>query len=179
MKPGTVWLPADAELPVRVKRTIAREKRMLIIFWGIHGIAHYCWVPKNSTLDPPFFCEEVLSPLPQKMQPNSKKPPTLGFTSYRQCKCSHDKSNLREIGCFPIQTHAAATVYPGYHTIRLFLFGWLKTQLERREHNGEDELYEVVDEILAGLSGEMIEMVFVDWMNRFQPVIDGNGDDVS
>jgi hypothetical protein len=28
-----------------------------------------------------------------------------------------------------------------------FLFGWLKTQLERREYNGEDELDEVVDEI--------------------------------
>jgi hypothetical protein len=42
MKPGTIWLPADAELPVRVKRTIASSKRMLIVFWGIHGIAHYC-----------------------------------------------------------------------------------------------------------------------------------------
>jgi hypothetical protein len=41
MKPGTIWLPADAELPVRVKRTITREKHMLIVFWEIHGIAHY------------------------------------------------------------------------------------------------------------------------------------------
>jgi hypothetical protein len=38
-----------------------------------------------------------------------------------------------------------------------FLFGWLKTQLEPREYNGEDELYEIVDEILIGLSIEMIE----------------------
>jgi hypothetical protein len=35
MKPGTVWLPADAELPIHVKRTIASEKRMLMVFWGI------------------------------------------------------------------------------------------------------------------------------------------------
>jgi hypothetical protein len=61
MKPGNIWLPADAELPVRVKRTIASEKPMLTIFWGIHGIAHYCWLPKDSTLDSPFFCEEVLN----------------------------------------------------------------------------------------------------------------------
>jgi hypothetical protein len=73
MKPGTVSLPADTELPVRVKRTTASEKRMLIVFWGIHVIAHYCWLPKDSTLDSPFFCEGVLSPLAQKMQPNSKK----------------------------------------------------------------------------------------------------------
>jgi hypothetical protein len=60
-----------------------------------------------------------------------------------------------------------------------FLFGCLKTQLERREYNEEDELYEVVDEILTGLSIEMIETVFVDWMNRVQHLIDGNGDYVS
>jgi hypothetical protein len=40
-----------------------------------------------------------------------------------------------------------------------FLFGWLKTQLERREYNGEDELYGALDEILIGI---LIEMVFVD-----------------
>jgi hypothetical protein len=72
MKPGTVWLAVDAELPVRVKKTNASEKCMLIIFWGSHGIAHYCWLTKDSTLDSLFFCQEVLSPLAQKIQPNSK-----------------------------------------------------------------------------------------------------------
>jgi hypothetical protein len=46
-----------------------------------------------------------------------------------------------------------------------FLFNWLKTQLERREYNEEDELYEVMNEILTGFSIEMIKTVFVDWMN--------------
>jgi hypothetical protein len=44
----------------------------------------------------------------------------------------------------------------------------LKTQPERREYNGEDELHEEVDEILTGPSIEMIETVFVDWKNRLQ-----------
>jgi transposase len=66
MKPGTIWLPADAELLVRVKGTIASEKRMLIVFWRIHGIAHSCWLPKDRKLDSSFFCEEVLRPLAQK-----------------------------------------------------------------------------------------------------------------
>jgi hypothetical protein len=59
------------------------------------------------------------------------------------------------------------------------LFGWLKTQLERRGYNEEDELSEVGDEILTGLSIEMIEPVFFDWMNRLQRLIDGNGGHVS
>jgi hypothetical protein len=87
------------------------------------------------------------------------------FDSYGQCKGLHGKGNSRELGCFPTQTHAAAIVSPGYCTIQFFLFGWLKIQLERREYNGKDQLYEVVDEILTGLSIEMIKMVFVDWMN--------------
>jgi hypothetical protein len=110
MKPETIWLPADIELPVCVKLIIAREKRMLIVFWGIHWIAHYCWTPKDNTLYSSFFCEEVLHPVAQKMQPNSKSSQTLDFDSYGQCKGSHGKGNPREIGCLPIQTHAAATV---------------------------------------------------------------------
>jgi hypothetical protein len=63
-----------------------------------------------------------------------------------------------------------------------FIFGRLKIQMERREYNGEDELYEsseVVDEILASLSIEMIETAFVDGMNRLQRLIDGNADYIS
>jgi hypothetical protein len=59
-----------------------------------------------------------------------------------------------------------------------FLFGWLATQLGRGEYNGEDELcalYELVDEILTYLSIKMIETVFINWMNRLQRLIDGNG----
>jgi hypothetical protein len=108
------------------------------------------------------------------MQPSSKK--NLDFDSYVQCKGSHSKDNPIEIGCFAIQTHTAATVSPGYCTIRLFLFGSLKTQLERKEYNGEEELYEVMDEILTDFSIKLTETVFVDWMNRLQRLIDGNGD---
>jgi hypothetical protein len=82
---------------------------MLIIFWGIHGITHDCWLPKERTLDSPFFCEEMLSPLAQKMEPNSKNSQTLDFDSYGQCKCLHGKANPRKMGCFPIHMRAAVT----------------------------------------------------------------------
>jgi hypothetical protein len=61
----------------------------------------------------------------------------------------------------------------------LFLFVWLETQLKRREYNGEDELYEVRDEFLTGISIERIETVFIDWMNRLQHLINGNDGYVS
>jgi hypothetical protein len=80
MKPGTIWLQADAELPVRIKTIIVSDKRMLVVCWGIHEIAHYCRLPKESTLDSTFFREELFNPLAQKVQPNSKttsKPLTL------------------------------------------------------------------------------------------------------
>jgi hypothetical protein len=73
MKPGTIWLPAESGLPIRAKIIIASEKHVLIVFWGIYGIAHYCWLSKDNTLDSPFFCGELLSPVAQKMQPNSEK----------------------------------------------------------------------------------------------------------
>jgi hypothetical protein len=68
---------------------------------------------------------------------------------------------------------------PGIAPSDFFLFGLLKTQLEQREYNGADELYEAVDDILTDLSIEMIETVFVHCMNRLQSLVDGNGDYVS
>jgi hypothetical protein len=82
MKPGTNWLPADAELPVHVKRAIASENRMLIFSWGIHGIVHYCCLPKDSILNSPFFCEEVLSHSLRKCNQIPKNSQTLRFDSY-------------------------------------------------------------------------------------------------
>jgi hypothetical protein len=72
-----------------------------------------------------------------------------------------------------IQTRAAATISPGYCAIRLFLFSWLKTKLEQRGHNRENELYEVVDEVLTSLLIDMIETVFSN--GPIQHLIDGNG----
>jgi hypothetical protein len=37
MKSGVIWFPGDVELPVRVKSTIASEKRMLTVLWGIQN----------------------------------------------------------------------------------------------------------------------------------------------
>jgi hypothetical protein len=171
MKPGTVWLPADAELLVRVN---CKRKRMLTVFWGIDGTAHHCWFPKDSTLDSPFFCEEVLSQFAQKMRPNSRttrKPLTLIHIDNARvytARATQEKLDVSRFKRTPQPPHS-----PDIAPSELFLSGWLKTQLERRECKGEDELYEVVDEILKGLSIEMIETVFVDWMNRFQRLING------
>jgi hypothetical protein len=75
--------------------------------------------------------------------------------------------------------HATTTVQPGYCTIRLFAVAWLKVQLKRRQNDDSDELYEVVDEILAGRSIEMIETVFGDWMDRPERVTHENNEYIS
>jgi hypothetical protein len=108
-----------------------------------------------------------------------KNSQTLDFDSYGQYKGSHGESNPSEIGCFLIQTHAEPSYSQDIAPSDVFLFDWLKIQLEGREYNGKDELFEVVDEILTGLSIEMIGTVFVDWMNRLQHLFDGNGGYVS
>jgi hypothetical protein len=37
IKRGTIYLPADAESPICVKRAITNEKPMPVVFWEIHG----------------------------------------------------------------------------------------------------------------------------------------------
>jgi hypothetical protein len=75
-------------------------------------------------------------------------------------------------------------IFPGLDplTDNFSLHHWVTgsfAQLELREYNGEHELYQGIDDILTGLSIEMIETVFFDSVNRLQRLNDGNGDYVS
>jgi hypothetical protein len=77
----------------------------------------------------------------------------------------------KKIGCFPFkctpQPRYSPDIAPSDFSFRL------------AEYSMEDELYEGVDKILTGFSIQMIETVFVDWMNRLRRLIDGNGGYVS
>jgi hypothetical protein len=122
---------------------------------------------------------QVLSLLAHKIQPNSKNLATFWLWFIWTMEEFTQQGRPKRNWVFPDsntrRNHRMARIL--YHLT--LLFGWLKTQLERREYNGEDKLYEAVDEILTDLSVGMIEAVFVDWMNRLQRLINGNGDYVS
>jgi hypothetical protein len=139
MKPRIVWAYADAELPLGVKRTIASGKRMLIVFWGIRGITHYCWLPEDSTLDSSFLCEEVLSPIAEKLQVSlskTRKPFTLIHMDNARVHIAHVTQQKLEVSRFEraLQPPHSPDIAPS----DFFLFGWLKAERERREYEGED-----------------------------------------
>jgi hypothetical protein len=120
--------------------------------------------PKDSTLDSPFFYEEVLNASSIRSENAAKfrktrKPLTLihmDNTRVHTARATQEKSDVSDSNARRNHRIARMLHHP------TFLFNWLKTALERKEFNGEDELHEVVDEILTSLSIEMIETVFVD-----------------
>jgi hypothetical protein len=73
MKPETIWLPADAKPAVRVKKDNCKRKAHADCLLGNSLDRTLLLTPKDSTPESPFFYKEVLGPLAQKMQPNSKK----------------------------------------------------------------------------------------------------------
>jgi hypothetical protein len=105
----------------------------------------------------------VFGPFAQKMQPNStktRKPLTLIHIDNARVHMARVIQEKLDISRFK---HTPQPAYsPDIAPSDSFLFGWLITHLERKGYNGENELYEVVDEILTGLSIEMIETVFLD-----------------
>jgi hypothetical protein len=122
----------------------------------------------------------VLAPLIQKLQPNSNKTRKLFALIHMDnarvhtARVTQDKLDVSRFKRIPQPLYSQDIASSNF-----FPFGWLTTQFQQREYDGEDELYEVVDEILADLSTEMIETVFGDWMDRLKCVIDGNSDYVS
>jgi hypothetical protein len=96
--------------------------------------------------------------------------------SYGQCKSSHGNAIQEKLDVSRFKRTPQPPYYPDIAPSGFFPFGLLKTQPEWREYNEENELYKAVDEILTGFS---IEMVFIDWMNRLQHLINENYDYVS
>jgi hypothetical protein len=68
--PSSIWLSLDGDLPTRPRRTINADKRMLIAFWGIKGIVHVFWMPKDVRINEVFFRNKILIPISQKHQTN-------------------------------------------------------------------------------------------------------------
>jgi hypothetical protein len=126
MNSATVWLPADANLPVHVKRTIASKKRMLVVFWGIHGVPHYCSLTKNSTLDSPFFCGKMLSAESTRSENAAKfkktrKPLTLIHMDnawVRMARATQEKLDVSRFKCM-LQPPYGPDIAPSDFSFRL------------------------------------------------------------
>jgi hypothetical protein len=61
---GRPWHEVSGSLASGWRRTTSpcqkdncKRKCMLIVYWGIHGITHYWWFPKDSVLNSPFVKE--------------------------------------------------------------------------------------------------------------------------
>jgi len=179
INPSSIWTVPGDEVPVRPRITVQSEKRMLIVFWGISGIVHRCWLPKGERLNAEFVLNNVLQPISDLLQSDAadQKPFTLLHMD-----------NARP--------HTAVLIFERLRSLRLrrapqppyspdlapsdfFLFGWLKGKLAKRKYRTEDELFEAVDEILGTLTVEKIQEVFQNWIERLDQVIATNGDYVS
>jgi hypothetical protein len=69
--PGSIWRSSEQQAPARLRLTIASEKRMLVVFWGVQGIVDRVWLPNDMRLNAELSLPEVLEPISQKLRPGS------------------------------------------------------------------------------------------------------------
>jgi hypothetical protein len=70
----------DEELPTHPRRIIGADKRTLIAFWGIKGLIHVNWLPKDVRINAVYFRDEILRSISRKLQsnvPSGHKPCTI------------------------------------------------------------------------------------------------------
>jgi hypothetical protein len=96
--------------------------------------------PKDSTLDSPSFTKKCLVHSLRKCSqiPKSSQPLTLihmDNARVHAARITHEKLEVSRFKCTPQPPYS-----PDIAPHNVSLFDWLKTQLERREYNGEDEL---------------------------------------
>jgi hypothetical protein len=134
VKPGTIWLPANAEPSVRVKRTIASEKCILIIFWGIHWVHTLLLAPKREHSRFAILlrrsAQSARSENAAKFQKAHKLLTLIHMDNAKAhaVRATQDKLDVSRFKRMPQPLYS-----PDIAPSDFFLFGWLKTRL-----NGEN-----------------------------------------
>jgi hypothetical protein len=104
----------------------------LIAFWGIKGLVHANWLPKDVGFDAVYFRDEPLIPISQKLQLNvsgGHKPSTLAHMDNAKVHTAKVVSSV--MPGLRFKKTPQSPYNPDIRPSDLFLFAWLKGKLQQ------------------------------------------------
>jgi histone-lysine N-methyltransferase SETMAR len=175
-EPSSIWLSLDEELPARPRPTIGTDKQMLVVFWGIKGIMHVNWLPRNARINAPDLRDELLTQISQKLQEHASGGRKLWTLVHMDSTKVHTAAAiLTVVPDFRLKRIPHRPYSPDICPSDFFLFGWFKGKLQQRQLTDADQLFIALDEILSSISVDPIEDVFRNWIHWLERVIELNG----
>jgi transposase len=175
-----IWTASDENVPEVANRTIATRKSMLTVLRNPHGFHVVTMLPPGASFNATWFIEQNLVPLTDAFFPNDPDPMQRKSVVHID-NASADNARVTQnfFEHNPLKRHRDPTYSPDISPLDFSLFGKMKNALIGGEISDEIDLFEVVTEILGGISYDELRAVFRNWVERAQAVTNANGDYLS
>jgi hypothetical protein len=148
------------------------EKCLISVFWSVNGIHSLLDVPKGSTYNTAFFCDQVVPSLVQGITSHGRRKPVQGFMIHFDNASPHNSRRSREcLGSY----RATRLLHPAYSPdpapSDFFLFEYLKEKLIDFDCRTREDLTSAMTSIFTEIDKETLVAVFLSWIERLKWMI--------
>jgi hypothetical protein len=172
-----MWVLTADNLPEIPKTTIATQKVMLTVFFGINGVVLTNWMIPPNSLNASYFLNEILVPLSHSIHgvhPKQHSPFTI--IHFDNAKPHTAKMTMNSLQQLHLKRAPHPPFSPEIAPSDFYLFGAIKEQLKTYEFESIDAMKFTAEEKLREIPLDTFERVFNEWMERLEIVKSNNGD---
>jgi hypothetical protein len=152
-----------------------RQKKHADHFWNPHGFHVVTMLPPGASFNASWLIDQNLVPLLDRFFPggrDSRQKQLVVHIDNASARDARVTQNFFEHN--PLKRLPRPLYSPDISPSDFCLFGKVKNALIGQEISGKIALLELVMEILGGISGNKLQAVFCNWIERVEGVIDAN-----
>jgi hypothetical protein len=172
-----MWTLSRDDVVTKPKLNIQSKKFMFMIMWNANGFHIVDKLPNETKTNSHYFVTNILTPFEQSIFPQGRGPREKRFVLHVD-NCSIHTSRVSTEWLNQHNTvHMAQPLYsPDLAPSDFYLFPTVKEKLQHIALRDEDQFFECLIEISAGLDHTELNQVFHHWKEHVQQVNEGTGD---
>ena len=171
-----MWLMNGADRPTEAKRPQGAKKVMISVIFNANGIASITMLPCGEKFTKVFYYNNVIADFAM----NVWIPKTKDWKRKVKLHCDNAPSHRidGELCALNIPRVPHPPYSPDLAPCDFYLFGFLKTMLEGRNFESDEDLLAQVRAILKSIPQATLQMVYIEWVQRLHKCIQNDGEHV-
>jgi hypothetical protein len=150
---------------------------MLPVIWGIYEFHIVDLMTEQHSYNTQYFLSHILEPFLLAVVPDGRKPHSCRLSLHLgSCRVHRSKASEN----FFAENYIIQIPHPSYNPdlahADFWLFANMKVVLARQQFSGPENLPTGIQEFLSEIQRSELKLVFHDWIERVQWVLDSDGD---
>lgn len=171
---NSMWQEAGLPPPSRERKTIGSKKLMVCVIWTTSGMKSITKLPRGASFNQEFFQNVVLADLFKTIE---KERPVKKSS---EMKIHIDNARPHLVDAFLQDNGLTRLQHPPYSPdlapSDFFLFGFLKMQMEGKNFESDEELFDAASNVLRCIPNTTLRDVYHEWIQRLKRCIEMNGE---